>query len=113
MVEIKYKKLFYLAFVILIFTTSVLRVYNINYEDFWIDEIISFWVAEPQIALNETLERHKILENSPFFFNLSLKYIFSIFGYSPEIGRLYVSLLSIFSTLLLILIFKNNEPSEN
>ena len=111
MVEIKYKKLFYLTFVILIFTTSVLRVYNINYEDFWIDEIISFWVAEPQIALNETLERHKILENSPFFFNLSLKYIFSIFGYSPEIGRLYVSLLSIFSTLLLILIFKNNEPS--
>ena len=46
----------------------LVRSYNINYEDFWFDEILSFWIADPYISIGESLERHRSIEQIPFFF---------------------------------------------
>ena len=91
---------------------ALFRFYNIGKDDFWIDEIIGFWVAEPHIALNETLERQRILENSPFLFNLSLKYFFKIFNYNIDISRYYVAFLSVISILLPWFIFDENKKNK-
>ena len=45
------------------------RFYQINYEDLWIDEIFSFWIADPNISFIETLQRHNSIEQIPIFFN--------------------------------------------
>ena len=66
----------YLYFFIFALITIVLRLYNINYDDFWIDEILSFYVADPFIPISEFYQRHKTLENSPFLFNLILRIYF-------------------------------------
>ena len=78
----------FLYFSALIFITILFRLYNINYEDFWIDEIISFYVSDPSISFNEFVQRHKTLENSPFLFNFFLRIYFDIFGYDTSIARL-------------------------
>ena len=31
--------------------------YQINFEDLWIDELNSFWVADPSLSYSETLAR--------------------------------------------------------
>ena len=75
---------------ILLSTGSLLRIYNINYDDFWIDEMVSFWVSDPKISLFESYQRNNISEGFPFLFNLILKILHKVFGYEIYIGR-YVS----------------------
>ena len=43
----------YLYLLIFFIITILLRLYNINYDDFWIDEIISFYVSDPDISIKE------------------------------------------------------------
>ena len=31
----------------------LLRLYNLNYESLWFDEIVSFWVSEPFISFSD------------------------------------------------------------
>ncbi len=76
--------------------------YQINFEDFWLDEMLSFWIADPVLSWNETFERHKNYDyHNPVFFNLVLKYFLDIVGYNPEIAR-YLPL--IFGSIFLIII---------
>ena len=80
----------YIIFFFLIFLFGVLlRVYNLNFEDYWFDEQASFWVADPSISFSETLERSKELDRGTHLvFNLILKTFFYVLGYDPSIGRI-------------------------
>ena len=80
----------YIIFFFLIFLFGVLlRVYNLNFEDYWFDEQAGFWVADPSISLSETLERSKELDRGTHLvFNLILKNFFYVLGYDPSIGRI-------------------------
>ena len=51
----KFNSSFFL--VILILFGSFLRIYNINYDDLWSDEMISFWNSDPTIGFRETIDR--------------------------------------------------------
>ena len=80
------KDVFFLA--IIIFSAFFLRIYNLNFEDYWFDEQASFWVADPSLTLNETLQRGKELDQgTSIVFNLILKIFFSLSNYDPQIGR--------------------------
>ncbi len=92
------KNYLYIFFIILgIFTIF----YQINFEDFWLDEMQSFWIAEPGLSWDETIERHKYDYHNPIIFNLVLKYFLEIAGYNPEIARF---LPLIFGSLFLLII---------
>ena len=91
----------------------IIRVYNINYENFWFDEILSFWVADPSITISESFKRHQNIEQIPFLYNLSLKFIFKFFGYNENIGRYLSLLFNIFGVFFVfrtsLLLKKNNS----
>ena len=40
---------------LIILIAACLRLYNLNFEDYWLDEQASFWVADPTLTINETL----------------------------------------------------------
>ena len=96
----------FLYFFALIFITIIFRLYNLNYDDFWIDEILSFYISDPGITLNEFYYRHKTLENSPFLFNFILRNYFKIFGYETLIARYLPSVLNCLSIFFLIFFYK-------
>ena len=56
----KYK----LVIILLIILGIFLRFYQLNFEDYWYDEMVSFWVSDPNIAFQETILRQKI-NNDP------------------------------------------------
>lgn len=88
------------------------RFHQLNYEDFWIDEIFSFWIADPNISFFETFERHNNIEQIPILFNLILKFFYSFFGYEIKSGRYLVVLfgcLSIIYSYILSLEFKDKD----
>ena len=80
------------------------RIYNLNFDNLWYDEIISFWVANPSFSYQETSFFHNQIETTSILYNLILKSFYQIFGYSAFNGRLLsavISILSIFSIIYL------------
>ena len=81
---------------LIIFSAGIFyRLYNANFEDYWFDEFFGFWISDPQLSFNQTLER----SFGPGFgqnllFDFILKYFFLIFGYYPENGRIFTAIIS-------------------
>ena len=66
----------------------LLRFYQLNFENYWFDELIDFWVADPSISFNTTFLRRELIDDqTPYLFQLFLKIYLKIFGYEPEIAR--------------------------
>ena len=72
----------------------------------------SFWVADPNLSLEETFTRNNNFHTPPIF-DLLLKKYLEFFSYDPEIGRhvpLFFGILSIpFLGLLSYQVSKNNS----
>ena len=104
----------YIYISILILISLVLRVYNINLDDLWFDELASLWIADPTISWSETLERNIELNiGSHLIFSIILKYFFLLFGYDPNIARLVPLVFGVLSVPLIIyltrILDKNNS----
>ena len=63
---------------IIILTGIFFRFYQINYEDFWSEEIFSFWIAAPNISFFETIKRHNSIEQIPILFNLIKRLLIAV-----------------------------------
>lgn len=94
----------YLVYLTLIILGFLLRMYYANYESYWFDEQISFFVANPEISFKETLVRSYTTDLSPVFYNLILKYYFTVFSYSPDLGRYLSTVSGILGVIFLCLI---------
>jgi len=78
----------FILFIIICFISLFLRLYQINFEDYWFDEQASFWVSDPFLSYNQTLERSYDLDRGThIIFNIILKKFFHLFGYEPQYGR--------------------------
>ena len=87
------------------------RLYNLNIENFWIDEMVTFWVTDPLITINETINRN-IESDLHFFFNLILKLYFSFTSYKINLARYLpatLSVLTILSIFYLSIILKTKN----
>tara|TARA_B100000795_G_C22801485_1_gene442161 strand:+ start:600 stop:2042 length:1443 start_codon:yes stop_codon:yes gene_type:complete len=101
----------YFSFFIILCAT-ILRLYNLNFENLWFDEIVTFWISDPKLSFTESYERQNIAEGTPFLFNFLIKILHIIFGYNPNVGRYLsftVSVLSIFSMVYLAKSIKKNN----
>ena len=67
--------------------------YQVNLEGLWLDEMNSFYVADPSLTFQETLLRHNESDwHNPKLFNLILKNYFKLVGYDPSLAR-YIPLI--------------------
>ena len=78
-----------------------LRIYQLNFESYWLDEMISYWVADPNISFTDTLIRRDQIEQTPVLFDLFLKKYLEFFGYEPGFGRHVPAFFGILSIPLL------------
>ena len=100
-----------LIFFLIILTGTFLRFYNINYENFWIDETLTFWIANPRFSLIESFNNHRSIEQVPYLFNLIIKIYFQLFGYETDNSRY---LPAIFSSMSIISIsYISKQISKN
>ena len=92
----------------IIFFGSFLRFYNINFEDLWTDEMVSYWLSNPRNTFLETL--FLIRESNPTYtFEIFLKYFHYIFGYDVHVSRYSNLILSILSLCLFYKLLKDNS----
>lgn len=95
-------KITYLILVLLgIFTIF----YQINFDDLWLDEMTSFWIADPSLSYSETVNRQKFTDwHNPILFNIILKNFLNLVGYNPDLARYLPSLFGSLSFLMIGLI---------
>ena len=89
MTTLNRRYIFFLA-ILFVIVGIFFRFYQLNFESYWWDEILGFWVADPNISFYETYSRRALTDQNPLLFHLILKNYFNLFGYNPELGR-YVS----------------------
>ena len=62
--------------------------YQVHFDDFWLDEMNSFFVADPSLTFEETILRHNESDwHNPKLFNLILKFYLNFVGYDPHLAR--------------------------
>ena len=93
--------------IIIIFCGIFFRFYNINFDDFWIDEISTFWISNPDIPFIDSYNNHKKIEQTPYFFNMLVKIYFSLIGYQEEYSRIIPAFCSALTMLTLCLLSKH------
>ena len=80
-----------LLYFIIISFGSFTVFFQINFDDLWLDEMSSFYIADPNLSLDQTLFRHKKFDwHNPPLFNLVLKEFFKVADYNPDYAR-YIS----------------------
>ncbi len=104
-------KLNIFIFILIIFFGFFLRFYNLNFENFWIDETVTFWIGNPEFSIGQSYKIHKSIELVPFLFNFLVKIYFQIFGYDFQISRYLPALFSSLSIISVSYISK--EISNN
>ena len=86
----------------------ILRGYNINFNDFWSDEMVTFYLSNPNLNFTENIEL--IFEsNLMVSYELILKFFHKIFGYNFEYSRYLTLFLSIISIFYFYKLIKNNK----
>ncbi len=77
----------FLISILFILIGIFLRFYQLNFENYWLDEMLSFWIADPNISLKDTFSRNAYIGQTPPLFDLFLKKYLNLFSHDPEIGR--------------------------
>ena len=102
-----------ILYLLIIIIGTLTIFYQINFEDLWLDELNSFWVADPNLSYSETLTRHNKSDfHNPILFNLVLKYFFKVVGYNPDVAR-YLTLFFGSISLILIGLISYQEKKNN
>ena len=97
---------------LLIFLGSFLRFYNLNFDDLWSDEMVSYWLSNPSYSFSETLKL--IFEsNLMVSFEIILKNFHEIFGYDVHISRYLNAFISVFSIILFVDLLRKNSFNIN
>ena len=68
------KKNIFLFSVLIISVGALLRYYQINFENYWFDEINDFWITDPNISLDATFSRRESIGDvSPYLWQSLLR----------------------------------------
>jgi uncharacterized membrane protein len=104
------KKNSYFIIIFLILLWFLLRVPGIN-DGFWFDEWSSFYYSNPQNSLIENFNIVSELEGSQPYYFIILTIWHDIFGYHPEVTRMFSLFFSILSAIVFVKLIKsiNND----
>src|SRR5689334_20558899 len=85
------------AFILLgmIAFSAVLRLYRINFQSLWADELFSIIPTDPNESLLSVVQAAK--RDQPPLFYIFIHYVFKVFGYSEITGRIACAVIGLLS----------------
>ena len=95
----------YILITILIIA-SILRMYHLDFQSVWLDEIHSINEANPKNSVSEMFDALMIAEPHPPLFFLLLHFSFKIFGYTTFVARILSVIIGIFGVFSIYLLGK-------
>lgn len=112
--KITFSYKYQLIFFVLFGAGVLYRIFNANFEDYWLDEIFGFWISDPQLNLEQTFDRSFGTGGGQnLLFDFILKYYYLIFGYYPENGRYFTVIISSLSIPLFAILSYQIDKSKS
>src|SRR6187551_1423129 len=79
----------------IILLAILLRLYHLDYQSLWLDELYSVLPTDPSFSLKTVVEL-SVGDQPPLFF-IYIHYFFKIFGYNEIVGRMGCLIIGILS----------------
>ena len=98
------KQNYYLT--VIIFIASFLRLYHLDFQSMWMDEIYTMNISNPKLSFLELHQQNLLRDGFPDFYFLLLRFFYFIFGYSEFTARLVSSLAGIGGVYVIYLLGK-------
>ncbi|MBC7523020.1 MAG: glycosyltransferase family 39 protein [Flavobacterium sp.] len=95
----------YVLIAIIVFAT-ILRLYHIDFQSIWLDEIHTMNEANPNLSFSEVYTSILSGEQMPPLYFYILHYLFIIFGYTTIIARVFSAILGVISLYAIFLLGK-------
>ena len=91
---------------IILIAALFLRIYHINFQSIWLDEILSMNNSNPKLSMKQFYEGIMFWEFIPHMYFLILRFVFDVFGYSTTIARLFSAIIGVFGVYSIYLFGK-------
>ncbi len=91
---------------IILIAALLLRIYHINFQSIWLDEILSMNNSNPKLSMKQFYEGIMFWEFMPHMYFLILRFVFDIFGYSTTVARLFSAIIGVFGVYSIYLFGK-------
>ena len=91
---------------IILIAALFLRIYHINFQSIWLDEILSMNNSNPKLSMKQFYEGIMFWEFMPHMYFLILRFVFDIFGYSATVARLFSAIIGGFGVYSIYLFGK-------
>ena len=85
---------------------SLLRLYHLNFQSMWMDEIYTMNISNPKLSFLELHQENLLRDGFPDFYFLLLRFFYFIFGYSEVVARLVSALAGIGGVYVIYLLGK-------
>ena len=96
----------YISLLLSIFLLFIISIYQINNEDLWFDELITFWITNPSFTDAETYQNVINYENTPPLYYFLLKNFFYFSEYNYELLRIPNIIFNIISIIVFFVLLK-------
>lgn len=84
----------------------ILRIYHIDFQSIWLDEIITMRECNPKLSFKESYEIMAVWENNPVLYYYLVKITSMLFGHTTFVVRMLSALIGVFSIYLFYLLGK-------
>ena len=91
---------------IILFTAIFLRIYHVNFQSIWLDEILSMNNSNPTLSMKQFYEGIMFWEFIPHMYFLILRFVFDLFGYSTSVARIFSAFIGVFGVYSIYLFGK-------
>ena len=97
---------------VILVVATVLRLYHLNFQSIWLDEIYTMKMTDPDLGFSEQISEINQKEGFPYLYFLFLKLLNSVFVYSPVVARLFSAVMGILGVFAMYkfgkLLFRKN-----
>ena len=100
-------KYFVLVYILIFIIAFYLKIFDYQNLFYWGDETFTLYITDPNISLDEFVNRHKQVDDNPILYFYILRIYNFIMGYSAENIRLFSIIISTLSIALSYFYFKN------
>lgn len=87
--------------VLLLVVAALLRIYKLNLQSPWLDELYTLKISNPNDSFGTMITEINNREGFPYLYFAILKIMFSIFGYTALVARLFSVVLGVASVFMI------------
>lgn len=96
----------------ILFLAAVLRLYHLDYQSIWIDEIITMKETDPRLSFSESYDIMILWENNPVMYYFLVKIVSIIFGHTTFVVRMISVIFGLLGVYMMFLIGKEIDNKK-